>query len=181
VSVVVWGREASSFRHVLGLHASGAELPLFYGLPVLHGNVPLVFHSMLRLSGHSAQWLSQRGRWEVLGLGLVHLHCRGGPSNRNLSPSRTEGDLGLLRILLCQVFNYATILLGFLGWGKSVRVKYSRGTRASANSILMIAYQYRVVINRSPTVVEALHDEGVGWVDGRLMGLCGLGTLDVLR
>jgi hypothetical protein len=30
---------------------------------------------------------------------------------------RTEGDLGLLRILLCQVFNYATIWLGFLGWG----------------------------------------------------------------
>jgi hypothetical protein len=34
------------------LHASGAELPLFYELPVLHGNAPLVFYSMLRLSGH---------------------------------------------------------------------------------------------------------------------------------
>jgi hypothetical protein len=82
----IWGREASSFRHVLGLHASGTELSLFYELPVPHGNVPLVFHSMLRLSGHSAQWLSQRGRWEVLGLGLVHLHCGGGPNSRNLSP-----------------------------------------------------------------------------------------------
>jgi hypothetical protein len=87
VYVLVWGREASSFRHVLGLHTSGAELPLFYELLVLHGNAPLVFYSMLRLSGHSAQWLSQRGRcWEVLGLGLVHLHCRSGPSSRSLSP-----------------------------------------------------------------------------------------------
>jgi hypothetical protein len=69
VSVVVWGRKASSFRHVSGLHTSGTELPLFYELPVLHGNVPLVFYGMLRrLSGHYAQWLSQRGRWEeVLG------------------------------------------------------------------------------------------------------------------
>jgi hypothetical protein len=54
VSVVVSGREASSFGPVLGLHTSGAELSLFYELHVLHGNAPLVFYSMLRLSEHSA-------------------------------------------------------------------------------------------------------------------------------
>jgi hypothetical protein len=55
VSFVVSGREASSFRHVvLGLHASGAKLPLFEELHVLHGSAQLVFYSMLRLSGHSA-------------------------------------------------------------------------------------------------------------------------------
>jgi hypothetical protein len=35
-------------------HVSGAELPLFDGLHILLGNAPLVFCSMLRLSGHSA-------------------------------------------------------------------------------------------------------------------------------
>jgi hypothetical protein len=54
MSVVVSDWEASSFRHVFGSHASGAELPLFDGLHVLLGNAPLVFYSMLRLSGHSA-------------------------------------------------------------------------------------------------------------------------------
>jgi hypothetical protein len=49
VSVIVLsGQEASSFRHVLGLSTSGAEIPRFYALPVLHGNAPLVLYSMLR-------------------------------------------------------------------------------------------------------------------------------------
>jgi hypothetical protein len=46
---------------VLGLHASGAELPLFEELHVLHGSAQLVFYSMLRLSGYSAYWVSHVG------------------------------------------------------------------------------------------------------------------------
>jgi hypothetical protein len=33
------GREASSVRHVLGLHTSGAELPLFHELHVRHRKI----------------------------------------------------------------------------------------------------------------------------------------------
>jgi hypothetical protein len=83
VSIVVSGREASSFQHVLGLHTSGAE-PLFFNeLHVLHGNAPLVCYSMFRLSGHFAQWLSPCGRWEALD--LVHLQSRSSLSSRSLS------------------------------------------------------------------------------------------------
>jgi hypothetical protein len=150
VSVVVWGQEASSFRH-----ASWVYIPRVLNF---HFSMSFLFYMEIPHWCFMAcfdDWVDTlRSDCPNVGVGRCWVSCTYTVEAVRVVGVwvgfRTDGGLGLLtsfRDIWCP-------------WVVGV------GRETSLFCIL---------------AVEALHGEGEGGVDGRWMGLCGLGTLNFLR